>query len=76
MREMPQPLHGRQPGLPECSEAIVSVLRDVNGAQLLPHVRDERAVATRWQAQSVISADLRTVAPHWRDLAEKVTVWP
>lgn len=54
----------------------MSILRDENGAQLLPHVRDEKAIATRWQAQSVISADLRTVAPHWRDLAERVTVWP
>lgn len=54
----------------------MSVLRDVNGAQLLPHIRDERAVTTRWQAQSVISADLRTVAPHWADLAKKVTIWP
>lgn len=55
---------------------IMSTLRDVNGAQLLPHIRDERAVTTRWQAQSVISADLRTVAPHWADLAKKVTIWP
>ncbi len=54
----------------------MSVLLDENGAQLLPHVRDERTIATRWQAQSVISADLRTVAPHWADLAERVTVWP
>lgn len=54
----------------------MSILRDESGAQLLPHIRDERAVATRWQAQSMISADLRTVAPHWADLAEKVTVWP
>lgn len=54
----------------------MSVLRDVNGAQLLPHVRDERAVTTRWQAQQLLSADLRTVAPHWAELAGKVTIWP
>lgn len=54
----------------------MSVLRDVNDAQLLPHVRDERAVTTRWQAQQVLSADLRTVAPHWADLARQVTIWP
>lgn len=55
---------------------IVSVLRDVNGAQLLPHVRDEHAVTTRWQAQQLLSADLRTVAPPWAELAQQVTIWP
>lgn len=54
----------------------MSVLCDVNGAQLLPHVRDEQAVTTRWQAQQLLSADLRTVAPHWAELAGQVTIWP
>lgn len=54
----------------------MSVLREVNGAQLLPHIRDERAVTTRWQAQQACSADLRTVAPHWAELAQQVTIWP
>ena len=54
----------------------MSTLRDVNGAQLLAHVRDEQAVTTRWQAQQLCSGDLRAVAPHWAELAKRVTVWP
>lgn len=47
---------------------------DMNGAQILPPVGDEKATVTMWEAQQCVSADHRAKHPVFVNLAETLTV--
>lgn len=51
-----------------------AVLVDQSGAQVLPHVGDERALVSSWFAQLACSADMRAKHPEWMALAQSLRI--
>lgn len=52
----------------------MSRVLDTSGAQVLPHVDDERTLSTAWQAFVACNADQRAKHPEWREVAERLVV--
>lgn len=50
------------------------VIEKATGAQVLPHVRDERATVSEWAVASACSADRRIKYLTDRDLAARMEV--
>ena len=50
------------------------VLLEASGAQVLPHIGDDRALISSWFAQLACSADMRAKYPEWRELAQSLVI--
>lgn len=50
------------------------VIDSVNGAQILPDVRDQQAEVTAWVAQQCIGADQRSKYAVYADMARRLAV--
>ena len=51
-----------------------AVLLEASGAQVLPHIGDDRALIGSWFAQLACSADMRAKYPDWRELAQSLVI--
>lgn len=52
----------------------MAVVLEPSGAQVLPNIKDERQTVSSHAAYLCVSADLRAVAPVYRDLASRLSI--